>query len=97
MSSSGIATIVLVSANGTDPDSTVYARSWEIPNGHAEPFAQMMTERFGQPITEGVTSLANLDVATDRAGRRRRHHHRSLTARTPTAPHRSQRMLGEKI
>lgn len=67
MSSESVATIVLVSSSGIDQESTAYARCWEIPAGHAEVFARLMTDRFGQPINEGVASLGNLGVATERA------------------------------
>ena len=63
----GCTLISLITAPDREPGSAAYSRAWRIPTASAEAFAQAMTERYGEPIHEGLSTVGRLAAEARRA------------------------------
>ena len=52
----GLTLVTVITAPSREPGTTAHSRSWRIPTDSAEAFAQLMTERYGEPI-EGLSAV----------------------------------------
>jgi hypothetical protein len=52
----GLTLVTVITAPGREPGATAHSRSWRIPSESAEGFAQLMTERYGEPV-EGLSTV----------------------------------------
>ena len=63
--SDGLTLISLISSDSREPGSMAHSRAWRIPHSSAEAFATVMTERYGAPIQEGLSTVASMVAAAD--------------------------------
>ena len=60
-----LAVIMLVTSPSSEPDSTVTTLAWPIKPDTADEFARLMTERFGQPSAEGLSTRSAAEAVAD--------------------------------
>lgn len=63
----GLTLISLITTPSRETGSTAFSRTWRIPAESTEAFAQAMTERYGQPIHEGLSTVGKLATEARRA------------------------------
>jgi hypothetical protein len=51
--------LMLITATGTEPDATAHGRTWTIPAADVDALAEELTGRFGKPIGEMVSTVAD--------------------------------------
>lgn len=54
--SDGLTLVSVITASSREPGATAHSRSWRIHTASAEAFAQVMTERYGEPA-EGLSTV----------------------------------------
>jgi len=59
----------VITSDSLDPEATAHSRAWRIPGELAEAFASAMTERFGEPIHEGLSANGVLSADAAQAER----------------------------
>ena len=60
------AMVGLVTSEGDGPDAPVHVRMWLVPPEVAAFFAEEMTKRFGEPSSEGLSTMgASRTLADD--------------------------------
>jgi hypothetical protein len=63
----GLALVSIITAPSRGHECTAHSRAWRIPTASAEAFAQAMTERYGPPVQEGLSTVGAMRDAADRA------------------------------
>jgi hypothetical protein len=66
MPDDGLTLISIVSSASRELGSPVYSRAWRIHGKSAEAFAQAMTERYGEPVQEGLSTVGATRAAAER-------------------------------
>lgn len=66
MDDNGLTLVSIITAPSRDHECTAHSRAWRIPAASAEAFAQAMTERYGAPVQEGLSTVGAM---RDKAGR----------------------------
>lgn len=61
----GWATVSLISGEGGQPGSVAHSRIWSIPGHLAGKFAEAMTERFGAPAAEALSTVGAMTAAAE--------------------------------
>lgn len=57
MAADGLTLVTVITAGSREPGTVAHSRAWRIPPESAEAFAQAMTERYGEPIVEGLSTV----------------------------------------
>jgi hypothetical protein len=63
----GLTLVSIVSCASSDPGSPVYSRAWRIHSRSADAFAQAMTEKYGAPVQEGLSTVRATREAAERS------------------------------
>jgi hypothetical protein len=63
----GLTLVSIITAPSRDRECTAHSRAWRIPAASAEAFAQAMTERYGPPVQEGLSTVSAMRDVADRA------------------------------